>query len=96
MLLWVAPQVGVNRSVPELLNAVPVLDLTTLQDIDHFVRGMLALRLFSDVEVQLRVVKVVFLANPSFLKLSKQKELVRQFHKKYESKTREKHGEDLA
>ena len=53
MLLGVAPQVGVDRSVPELLNAVPVLDLTTLQDVYYIMRGVLALCLLSDKEVQL-------------------------------------------
>ena len=68
MLLRVTAQVGVNGLVPELLDSIPILDLSTLQEEAHIVRLLLRLRLLSDVEVQLRVAKLVFLANSSLLR----------------------------
>ena len=55
-----------DRLVPELLNTVPILDLSALQQPAKLVSSAFCLRLFADIEVELRVVEHVPLAN-SFL-----------------------------
>ena len=59
--------------MPKFLNTVPVLDLTTFQQIANIVAGLACSSFVSDVEVKLRVVEVVFLGNATFLrKINKQ------------------------
>ena len=47
--------------VPKLLDAIPVLDLATLQEPAQVVRLRLVLSLLADVKVQFRVVEDVLL-----------------------------------
>ena len=68
MLLRVTAQVRVNGLVPELLNSVPILDLSTLQQEAHIVRSLLVLRIFANVKVQLGVAKLVFFADSTLLR----------------------------
>ena len=51
MLLRVTTQVRVDRSVPELFDAVPILDLTTLEYVHDLVSRLLALGLLTDEKV---------------------------------------------
>lgn len=57
MLLRVTPEVRVDRLMPELLDAVPVLDLSALQQETHLVSVFLRLCLFANEEVKLCVVE---------------------------------------
>ena len=66
MLLWVTTQIRVDGLVPELFDAIPVLDLFALQNLAKLVRWFI-LSLISDKEVQLRVAKRIFLSNSSLL-----------------------------
>ena len=61
VLLWLTPQVRVDRLVPELLNAVPVLDQTTLEDLAESVGLLVSPGLLSNVVVEIWVVKLVSL-----------------------------------
>ena len=53
--------------MPELFDAVPILDLTTLEDVHDLVSRLLALGLLTNEKVELCIVKIVFFANASFL-----------------------------
>ena len=59
MLCRISTEIRVDGLVPELLNTVPVLDLSTLQKVAQIVTLSLLLGLISNVKVELWVVKVV-------------------------------------
>ena len=65
--------------MPKLLNAVPVLDLATLEQEAHVVRATLLLSFITNEKVKLWVVEVVSLANPTLLSTNIQ---VRSPHRK--------------
>lgn len=53
--------------VPKLLDAVPILDLSTFEQKAHIVRLLLSLCLLTDEEVQLGVAKLILLSNSTLL-----------------------------
>ena len=67
MLCRVSTEIRVDGLVPELLNTVPVLDLSTLQKVAQIVTLSLLLGLISNVKVELWVVKVVSRVDSSLL-----------------------------
>jgi hypothetical protein len=65
MLLWLTPEVLVDRLVPELLNTFPVLDLPALEQVADLMRLLLALNhgLLANIIIHFVVLKFsVFLA----------------------------------
>ena len=67
MLFWIASQIRMNGLVPELFNAIPIGDLSTLKQEADIVGFLFALSFLADVEVEFGVAEVVFLANTSLL-----------------------------
>ena len=67
MLFWVTAQIRMNGLVPELFNAIPIGDLSTLEEEADIVALLFALSFLTDVEVEFGVAEVVFLANTSLL-----------------------------
>jgi hypothetical protein len=53
MLFWLASQIRVNRLMPELLNAFPVFDLTSTEEIADLMCLLCCHSFLSDVIVQL-------------------------------------------
>ena len=62
MLLWLASELGVNGSVPELLHSFPVLDLPASYYILQVVRLLVQESVVSNVEVKLRVLELLVLS----------------------------------
>ena len=58
MLLWLAPEVGVDRPVPVLLDALPITDLTSGEDVANIMCLSILEGFVADIKIKFGVLKV--------------------------------------